>query len=165
MSPCFALSLKRCLQLTTGNLKMPKVEKQSHQRRVRYWLWWMSTIFRRKDNSKFMRSFNSAVMFSSSWGLMGRPFNQDSPVNPLHHCVILWPGFIEWHHLSGNLFHFAGGLKCMASIYIVQRKNDASVNVTVCRETTTAAKIEMRRSFSVSTVINPISAGFWCWHR
>lgn len=46
-----------------------------------------------------------------------------------------------------------------------QSKNDAFVNVTVCRQNTTAARIETRRGFSVSTAINPVSAGFSCWHR
>lgn len=61
-------------------------------------------------------------------------------VNPLHLCVILWPGFIEWRYLLCNFLNLARRLKCAAGIYIEQRKNDAFVNVTVCRGTTTAAR-------------------------
>lgn len=106
-----------------------------------------------------MRSFNNADTFSLSLWWMSQLFNQDSPVNPLHQCLIL--EFIDWHHLSSNFFCCTGELKCTAQIYTTT----IFVNVTVCGETTTAAKIVMRRGFLMLTVSILISAGFWCWHR
>lgn len=122
-SPCFKLSLKRCLQLT------------SHIRGL--WDmgcdWWTPSLRGREIQNSWDHSmWLTRPPAAEDW--WAQPLNQESPVSPLHHCMIPWPGSVEWHHLSSHFFHFMGGLECTAWIYIVQSKNDAFLNVTVCRE-------------------------------
>lgn len=124
----FNLITKCCLELTAKTLRRSKVKKQSHQSCVKYWLWWMDTILKGLVNSK-------RNMFSS-WDLMGRR----------------WTRVIEWRHLSGKSFSFTLELIFVGCINIVQRKNDAFVNVNVGRKTTAVAKIKMKQGFlSVSS--------------
>lgn len=57
------------------------------------------------------------------------------PVNPLRVSAFLRPGLIEQPRRGSFLFRLAGGTQnAWRRIYNVQKKNDASVNVTVCRE-------------------------------
>lgn len=109
MSPCSKSSVKALPSAKHWKFENAKGWEKSHisgawEVDCDGWTW----SLRRQ---KILNLFNSADTLSWSSGLMGRPFNQNTPVNPLHHCVIPWPGYIEWHHLSSNFFRFHGGIE------------------------------------------------------